>query len=676
MKKFDLTDNDQSAKKNWTGSLRAALLVLSKPPQGFNLFRRSFTNWAAGVLAGAVTAWIIYEMILQHNSAAWWFVSVPLVILPYLAYCARCRKLKADASRAIETSRLHLSAIEALSNAIEAREQLTPGHIRRVRIYAVELGKIMNLSADELRALELAALLHGIGKLAVPDYILNKPGGLTVKEKERVKLYPLIGAEVVESVAFPYPVADAVRYCNECWDGSGYPDNLRGAEIPVIAQILGLADAYDTMREERPYRAACSRHEARRMLLAVAGARFDAKLVDLFLRSLARFEDEIIERGLPLDGAAVCANDAAEKSRAPTYLTQIRQTNLEVYAVYELARMSGATLDLAELLPFLSKKVQALVPCDTCAIYLYDEVRRTARAVHTSGKNAAFMRDRTVQFGEGAIGFALKNEKSVSSINPALDLTGDYAAALEDYTTMAVLPLRAGKRLVGALTVYSNDLLSYHGEHLRLLETAAHVVADAVARAMQQEESEQRALTDSLTKLPNARSLTAQFEKEVSRSNRSNRPFQFLMLDLDDFKKVNDTFGHKTGDDLLCGIAKVLREQLRDYDFLARYAGDEFVVIVPEISSERIHELCRRIETAVLSFAQPVDQERTARVGISIGTASYPADGTTLDQLLVVADQNMYSEKSAHKTRKVNPLTIIEDAQIIENTQICLQSIN
>jgi diguanylate cyclase (GGDEF)-like protein len=647
-------------------NLLIALFATFKNQQSFvDNFTGDFIGVSGGIFAGAFAAGIIYESVLGSN----WFLgllSLPIIVLPCLAYRMYSQRIEEKTYEASEAQRLYMSAIEALSNAIDAREQLTPGHVRRVQIYAVETAKILDLPHDQIKSLELAALLHGVGKLAVPDYILNKPSTLTQPEKERVKLHPIIGAEIVKSVNFPYPVANAVKYYNESWDGYGYPEGLRGEETPIAARILGIADAYDTMREERPFRAIATRDEARRMLLAGAGTRFDPKLIDLFLRHLVHFEAKITAAGLPIEGRRDIEVGNSFGSM-PHYLEQIRRTNREVFALYELARISSASLDLKELLQFLGRKVQELVPCETCVIYLYDAAEGKAKAAYATGKNSDFFTDREVRIGEGVIGFALKNGKAISSVNPALDLVDDYSVIAHEYLTMAVLPLTIGERLVGALTIYSDKILGYNEEHLRLLETTSHVAAEAVVRTIQHAESETLALTDALTGLPNARSMQLQFEKEVSRSKRTSRPFYFIMFDLDDFKLVNDTFGHKYGDEMLCRIAEVLRGQLRDYDFLARYAGDEFVALVPEVSTEGIQELCHRIEQIVLDFRLPIDERRTASVGISIGAAEYPAQGETLDQIMVAADQNMYSAKASHK-RQSSSLLLPEERTILVQT--------
>jgi diguanylate cyclase (GGDEF)-like protein len=183
---------------------------------------------------------------------------------------------------------------------------------------------------------------------------------------------------------------------------------------------------------------------------------------------------------------------------------------------------------------------------------------------------------------------------------------------------------------------------------MRLLETVTRLASDALGNAMQHAEAESNALTDPLTGLPNARYLDLRFEEEAARARRTDRTFQVLMLDLDEFKNVNDTFGHKVGDKMLREVAHVVEAQLREYDFLARYGGDEFVALVQEVVGSQVEELCTRIESAVSKFSLPVGR-RFARVGISLGTATFGIDGETLDELVIAADREMYRMKSTHR---------------------------
>jgi diguanylate cyclase (GGDEF)-like protein len=187
---------------------------------------------------------------------------------------------------------------------------------------------------------------------------------------------------------------------------------------------------------------------------------------------------------------------------------------------------------------------------------------------------------------------------------------------------------------------------------MRLLETVTRLASDALFNAMHHAEAESNALTDPLTGLPNARCMYLRFEQEAARARRTNRPFQVIMLDLDEFKQVNDTYGHRIGDKMLHEIAHILQGQLREYDFLSRYAGDEFVAIVQDLVGSQVEELCERIESAVSKFSLHVRAEHSARVGISVGAATFGIDGETLDQLLITADQAMYSAKSNHKSER------------------------
>ena len=202
-------------------------------------------------------------------------------------------------------------------------------------------------------------------------------------------------------------------------------------------------------------------------------------------------------------------------------------------------------------------------------------------------------------------------------------------------------------------SLYSTDPAGYIDEHLRLVETITQIAADAIVKSQRHAETESHALTDPMTGLPNARSLRSSSSERPHGPQRNNSTFQTLMLDLDGFKQVNDTFGHKAGDKMLLEIGRVIQSQLREYDFLARYAGDEFVALIPGMSVEDIYDLCRRIENSVDDFELPIGDD-AARVGVSIGWATYPYSGQAFDQLLIAADKEMYSTKSRRKRFRVS----------------------
>jgi diguanylate cyclase (GGDEF)-like protein/putative nucleotidyltransferase with HDIG domain len=616
--------------------------------------------WKDNVLFGALNGVFCIPLVFAFHLLLVYFglplglLVLPLVIGAHLAVRFHKQMLEEKTKELREASRIHLATVETLATAIDARDQVGRGHVSRAQIYAVGVGKIMNLPAADIEALSTGALLHDIGKLAVPDHILNKPGRLTPAEMEKTKIHAAVGASILAKIDFPYPVVPTIKHHHERWDGTGYPDGLAKEDIPVTARILTVADAYDTLRGARPYRPAISRDEARKFIKTGAGTQFDPRVVDVFLRHLRSFELQVEEQDLsyaPDPGDSPDAVMGPEVESKSSYVEQIKRANKEVFTLYELARVFGSSLSMRETLELFVKKIAELVPLDTCVVYLLDEAETVAMAQYAYGLHSEALKNRKVQVGQGATGYTLKKRLPVYDINPGLDFSFYQMEFIQEFTAMASLPLIANEKLLGAVSLYSCELESYEDEHMRLLETISRIASDAISTALRHAETETRAMTDPMTELPNGRNLQLQFDKEIARAQRNGSTFQILMLDLDGFKAVNDTFGHKVGDAMLKGIAKVMQEQLRDYDFLARYAGDEFVAIVPDMDRQGVHELCLRMEKAVREFSIDVGNGKSARVGVSLGAASYPSSGDTLDAVLIAADKAMYAVKARRKAR-------------------------
>ena len=570
-------------------------------------------------------------------------LAVAIFGVTYTAYRFCCERFEKAAQRAALLEELYLATLESLAAAIDAKDQMTHHHVRRVQIYAAGTGRALGLSDQEIEALRAGALLHDIGKLAVPDHILNKPGDLTVAEFEKMKVHTIIGAQLLESISFPYPVVPVIRHHHERWNGTGYPDGLRGEQIPITARILAVVDCFDALREDRPYRPGKSRREACDFLQRYSGVYFDPRVVEVFLENLPRFEAEIEGHGLGV------GTRNEHVSHAPSALIEIRRAHREVYALYEIASSFGSSLRVEDTAAIIADKVGHIVPFDTCVVYVYDDACNYARAMHAVGRNASAIMGRCVAPGEGIIRFVLANRIAVSELDPMIDFAGLGLDSDDVYRSAMVLPLCKEERLLGALAIYAVEPNRYTEDHRRLLDTVARLASDALANALHHAMAESHALTDALTGLPNTRALQMRFEEEAARTRRTGRPFQLIMLDLDDFKKVNDTFGHKVGDQLLREIACRLQMQLRDYDFLARYAGDEFVALVHDLTAEQVDDLRQRIERTIHDFSFHVRGNEHARVGVSIGAASFGLDGETLDELLVAADQEMYTAKFARK---------------------------
>jgi len=581
------------------------------------------------------------------------FVLGALAVAGIAAYFAHKTTLKQQTRQITEASRIHLATVEALATAIDARDQIGVGHVRRTQIYAVGLGNVLGLNESDINALRTGALLHDIGKLAVPDHILNKPGKLTQAEMDKTKIHSSVGASILDKVGFPYPVVPTVKYHHEHWDGRGYPEGLHGENIPLTARILAIADAYDALRVARPYRSARTREDAINFLHSRSGSQYDPMLVNVFLKNLGNFEREIaangLEYGTKLDEIQ---NELLDDSRNPTYVDQIKRANREVFTLYSLAREFSSSLDLDETLTLFADKVAEFVPYDSIAVSLLDTSGDFARTIYAGGANTTIFLGRIFKVGEGATGYVLKKQKLVLNVDPALDLSFAANDALEEYRVMAALPLFADDRMIGAVSLYSSQVDSFQDEQLRLLEAISHIAADAISIALQHAEAETHALTDQMTGLPNSRSLRSQFEKEVMRAGRTGKRFQLLVMDLDGFKAVNDSYGHKLGDMMLKAVGAVINEQLREYDFLARYGGDEFVAIIPETDSDAADSLHERITNAVNAFRLPTGTGAKARVGVSLGSSSYPENGETLDTLIEAADKAMYAVKEENRRKR------------------------
>src|SRR3984885_14626888 len=246
----------------------------------------SFPYYLVGAGIAGVVGWFNQKYEWQTS-----LLIVPVIYLIYRSYRLYLGKLEDEKRHVEEIANLHLRTIEALALAIEAKDQTTHDHLQRVRIYAIEVAKELGMTGTELEALHAAALLHDIGKLAVPEHIISKPGRLTPEEFEKMKIHTVVGAEILERVRFPYPVVPIVRAHHEKWDGSGYPYGLKGAEIPIGARILSAVDYLDALASDRQYRRAMPLDEVMTRLKAESGKSFDPKVVDVLQRRYRNLEN-------------------------------------------------------------------------------------------------------------------------------------------------------------------------------------------------------------------------------------------------------------------------------------------------------------------------------------------------------------------------------------------------
>ncbi len=634
-------------------------------------WRESYSWGIITYFSGMLTAAVVNALIYYYG---FWAVSftIPVLLANYLAYRPYIKNIEAARRHGEETHALHMRTLEAFATAVDAKDQITHEHVQRVQIYAEGVGRLLGISEKEIEALHAGALLHDIGKIAVPDYILNKPGKLTAAEFDKMKLHTIVGAQILERIKFPYPLVPVVRHHHERWDGTGYPDGLKAEQIPLTARILTVVDCFDAVREDRQYRKGMTRDQAVEFLRKDKGKHYDPQIVDLFIENLPTFEEQIakMKKGqqsfTPLEieeteaiRKAVPAAGLAEESvgsQPAEYLQTIlaaHQSSNEIVALYEIAQTFTSSLDVHDTLAVVVSKLEKVVPFETCVVYLTDASSGAAVAQHITGLNAESFRGRSIRQGEGVTGWVLANNKPFANTDPALDFSalGSPAAG---YRTLAVYPLVKGDHKLGALALYSQSLSAYSAEQLHMLEQVASLTADAIHKASLYIEKKDsgNSLTDQLTGLPNARYFYAFFEQEQIRADDDEHPLALLTLDINNFRHVNEKVGRHTADVVLKEVAELIRAQLRREDMLIRYAGDKFIALFRNATCEMICEIAVRIQMSVSSHCSAAAVAEGIHVGLSIGQAQLKRDGETLEELLEEAERRLQADKAAHNSFK------------------------
>src|SRR5262249_23941450 len=532
------------------------------------------TYMACATIAGLVHYAIVHKGFI--TTAVVMLLVMPVPVIIYYTFKTYKDKIGEQANHYQELTGIYDSILEMLAMAIDAKDDVTHDHIQRVKLFASRMGQAVGLSEIEIEALRAGALLHDIGKIGVPAYILNKPGKLTEHEFEQMKMHTIIGADMLSNVPFRYPVVPIVRHHHERWDGKGYPDGLRADDIPITARILTLVDNYDALRSDRPYKTGMTREEALTYIRNNAGTFFDPSLVDLFLCMADNLEHEASEFTPPPNNKRRISDAAIAKSspaagyetrpkidRAARALSSIAETNQRVTALYELARTLSSHLSLEDTVAILSNRLSKLIPFTTCAISLFDASRSEFEVVHANGLHADRLMRRRKPAEAGITGWVITNQRAMYNTNPVLDLgfLGQDVAA--QYKGVMVFPLVKNREALGAIAIYSTDIAAYGSEHIQLMESALQPASDAVYNALAFEQAQRAAFTDSVTGLPTMRALTAQFEREFARSQRVGESLSLIVVSIENLEEAAAAKGGGA-DQLLSQFSRILRNHVRE----------------------------------------------------------------------------------------------------------------
>jgi diguanylate cyclase (GGDEF)-like protein/putative nucleotidyltransferase with HDIG domain len=605
-----------------------------------------------------------------------WFAALsilPVVQVMYRSYRLYFGRLESEKKHAEQMAALHLRTIEALALAIDAKDHTTHDHLQRVQVYALETGKELGLSSEEMQALQAASLLHDIGKLAVPEHIISKPGKLTPEEFEKMKIHPVVGAEILERVEFPYAVAPIVRSHHEKWNGTGYPDGLKGEAIPIGARILSAVDCLDALASDRQYRRALPLDEAMQVVVKDSGKAFDPRVVEVLERRYREFEQMAHKRGAVTALATLSTGIKVERGEAPAAgfeklaaspsegratrasdpLGAIASARHEVQSLYELAQAVGDSLRLSDTLSLLAGRIKLLAPYDSLVVYLLQG--RVLMPAYVTGEDSRLFSSLSIPMGEGLSGWVAESRKPIVNGNPSVE--PGYLknpGAFSRLNSALAVPLEDCDSVIGVLALYHSDRDAYSRDQLRVLQAVSSKLTAAIVNSLKHEPDTQASNTDELTALPNARALFLHLDAEIARCMRTDSALGIVVCDIDAFKLVNDRHGHLTGDQLLLRVGPQLRQSCRGSDYVARVGGDEFVIVMPDLGHAAAEQRMRDFDRIVREAGRSLCGEDI--VSLSCGCVHFPADGVTAEQLLAEGDRRMYKQKQEHQ-RSAAPLS-------------------
>ena len=513
----------------------------------------------------------------------------------------------------------YVATIGALAAVLDAKDRYTEAHSRETAELAVKVGKRLGLQGEQRRLLEYGALLHDIGKIGIPGYILQKPGPLTPEEFAVMREHPVIGERILASVPFLAPLGPIVRAEHERWNGTGYPDGLKGEEIPIEARIIHACDAFHAMASDRAYRKALPPEEIMAEFRKESAQQFDPRVVEVML--------QVIEEEPP----HVTAEAQASGQPAPDPLvTGSRSWAQHMQSIETLGQHLARATTIEDVCNRIGETISAMLPHDQCRVLLMSEDRTRLEIVYLNGTGPAEYRDVTSQnaavaVGEGIAGWVAESRRGVvigdTEHHPkAAHVTGTDVI---DESMLAV-PVVFEDELLGVIVVLKLGLNQYNLDQLRLLTILANQAAVSIANARLIDRLASAATIDPLTGLMNRAAFEEAINKQLLRPQSWGT---LLMLDVDNLRETNDAYGHRAGDAVLKRIGRAIRTSIRSDDLGSRWIGDNFAILAPGIDAAQAELLAKRIETAVQSD----------RISIRWGAAEYRGDALTAQDLVAAA---------------------------------------
>jgi diguanylate cyclase (GGDEF)-like protein/putative nucleotidyltransferase with HDIG domain len=591
------------------------------------------------------SATIATAMALLKNSSGPFapLAAAPLVVIVWGYIRLNQVKMTEAEKHLSEQEQLYLRTVESLALAVDAKDQTTYGHIRRVRAYATGLARLCGIKdPDELKAIETGSLLHDIGKIAIEDYILNKPGRLSKQEFEKIKVHAAAGDEILQQVQFPFPVAKYVRSHHERWDGLGYPDGLKGEDIPLGARILAVADAFDAIRFSRPYKLSMATDEAIDVLRTQAGIVYDPGLVQLFIDHIDELEETAVresENAPALSFRSYFETWDRYPSDQPSNQSIHKDIPGEMVQLAEFCSTIAGNLDVRDILPAFCRRMERIVPFSTCALYLSDGGHGIV-AAHASGKFSELLKGHSIEMGKGISGWVAAYMRPMINTGPALDFQG-INGEFTSFTDALVVPIVCEDESLGTISLYAEKPISYGQYDLNILEILASLLAPMIAESKKQEASTSQDAVDPTTKIHRIPFLTAVGPQLISQAGKNRTPLSLIYMEIGNLIQISRVFGGPLANSILRRTADCIKPELRETDILVRYGYQGFVALLPGVRDEQAVRCIQRLKQQTRREFFSVGQGFS--VDFKAGVSSYPKSGATVFSMIQSAQENMRS---------------------------------
>lgn len=529
------------------------------------------------------------------------------------------------------------ASIESLAAAVEAKDPGTQNHSRNVAAYARIIAAEMGLEPELVDSIELAALLHDVGKIGIPDSVLDKPGKLDAVDWAAIQLHPVIGEQILSGNPELEHLLPMVRHHHERWDGHGYPDRLIGPQIPVGASVVSVAETLDALTTDRPYHAAINWRDAFDEIRSEQGRQFSPPVVDAFIAAYRKGKFPSLPHEVTTGSLM---RPARERNRAPSL--DVRA--LRIFESVALEIRGGA--DLRTFLMNVVDALREILGFGYLSVFTLEQEDAPLQLMASYppvSDEEAFMRP--IREGRGNVNWvartgAIVNIPDVSQDERYLD------GKLFSGGSELCVPLLADGRVVGVMNLESERLDAFSEADERLMISASDYIATAINVVQLHERLKNRSTTDALTGLANHRVFYDQLVAETRRSQLEDRQLSVAILDINNLKAINDSYGHLVGDAALRAAAAVLQRLRRPDDVVSRYGGDEFAIIMPQTSSDEAWELVETIAAALEAGEFETEGIVLPLPTTSWGIATTPDDGRRSIELLAIADERMYIHKN------------------------------